>query len=63
LADEPTANLDSKTGEKLLEMMKVMNEERQATFIFATHDNMVMDFAKRIVSLHDGRVAGDRKKK
>lgn len=62
LADEPTANLDSKTGQKLLEMMKTMNEERQVTFIFATHDNMVMDFAKRIVSLHDGRVAGDKKK-
>lgn len=63
LADEPTANLDSKTGEKLLEMMKVMNVERQVTFIFATHDKMVMDFAKRIVSLHDGRVAGDQKKR
>ena len=62
LADEPTANLDSKTGRKLLEMMKAMNEERQVTFIFATHDNMVMDFARRIVSLHDGRVAGDKKK-
>lgn len=62
LADEPTANLDSKTGEKLLEMMKKMNEERRATFIFATHDHMVMDFAKRIVSLHDGKVAGDQKK-
>ncbi len=63
LADEPTANLDSKTGEKLLEMMKVMNEGRQVTFIFATHDRMVMDFAKRIVSLHDGKVAEDQKKK
>ncbi len=62
LADEPTANLDSKTGRKLLEMMKAMNEERQVTFIFATHDNMVMDFARRIVSLHDGRVARDKKK-
>lgn len=62
LADEPTANLDSKTGEKLLEMMKKMNEERQVTFIFATHDRMVIDFAKRIVSLHDGKVAGDQKK-
>ena len=62
LADEPTANLDSKTGQKLLEMMKTMNEERQVTFIFATHDNMVMDFAKRIVLLHDGRVSGDKKK-
>jgi len=63
LADEPTANLDSKAGKNLLEMMRVMNEERQVTFIFATHDNMVMDFAKRIVSLHDGKVAGDEKKR
>lgn len=62
LADEPTANLDSKNGEKLLQMMKQMNEERQVTFIFATHDQMVMDFADRIVSLHDGRVATDQKK-
>lgn len=63
LADEPTANLDSKTGEKLLNLMKKMNEERQVTFVFATHDRMVMDFAERIVSLHDGRVADDQKKK
>lgn len=62
LADEPTANLDSKTGRKLLEMMKKMNEERQATFIFATHDQMVMDFAKRMVSLRDGKVVDDNKK-
>jgi putative ABC transport system ATP-binding protein len=63
LADEPTANLDSKAGKNLLDMMRIMNEERQVTFIFATHDNMVMDFAKRIVSLHDGKVAGDEKKR
>ena len=63
LADEPTANLDSKTGEKLLDLMKKMNEERQVTFIFATHDRMVMDFAERIISLHDGRVADDQKKR
>ncbi|MGB3211008.1 MAG: ABC transporter ATP-binding protein [Desulforhopalus sp.] len=62
LADEPTANLDSRTGEKLIQMMRKMNEERQATFLFATHDRMVMDFAKRIVSLHDGKILGDRKK-
>jgi len=62
LADEPTANLDSKTGEKLLDLMKKMNEERQVTFIFATHDHMVMDFAERIISLHDGKVADDQKK-
>ncbi|OEU50982.1 MAG: macrolide ABC transporter ATP-binding protein [Desulfobulbaceae bacterium S3730MH12] len=63
LADEPTANLDSKTGEKLLDLMKKMNEERQVTFIFATHDRMVMDFAERIISLHDGKVADDRQKR
>lgn len=62
LADEPTANLDSKTGQNLLEMMKRMNEERQVTCIFATHDKMVMDFAKRIISLHDGRIAADQSK-
>ncbi len=62
LADEPTANLDSKTGEKLLDLMKKMNQERQVTFIFATHDRMVMDFAERIISLHDGKVADDRQK-
>lgn len=63
LADEPTANLDSKTGEKLLEMMKKMNEEYQVTCIFATHDKMVMDFAERIISLHDGRIAADQCKR
>ncbi len=59
LADEPTANLDSKTGRGLLEMMKQMNETRGVTFIFSTHDKMVMDYAGRIVSLKDGRVAGE----
>ncbi|MBW2659439.1 MAG: ABC transporter ATP-binding protein [Deltaproteobacteria bacterium] len=62
LADEPTANLDSKTGEKLLDLMKKMNEQRQVTFIFATHDQMVMNFAERILFLHDGRIANDQKK-
>ncbi len=59
LADEPTANLDSKTGKKLLDIMKKMNEEKQVTFIFATHDRMVMDFAQRLISLHDGKIAAD----
>lgn len=62
LADEPTANLDSKTGRGLLEMMADMNAKKQVTFIFSTHDNMVMDFANRIVYLRDGRIADDRKK-
>jgi putative ABC transport system ATP-binding protein len=60
LADEPTANLDSETGKGLLEIMKQMNEKKKVTFIFSTHDNMVMDYARRIVYLRDGRVADDR---
>jgi len=62
LADEPTANLDSKTGTGLLDMMKMMNIERNVTFIFSTHDNMVIDYARRLVLLHDGRLASDRRK-
>lgn len=57
LADEPTANLDSKTGQGLLEMMKQMNAEKQITFIFSTHDRMVMEYARRLVKLRDGRLA------
>jgi putative ABC transport system ATP-binding protein len=62
LADEPTANLDSTTGKGLLEIMKQMNEEKKVTFIFSTHDEMVMDYARRIVYLRDGHVADDRVK-
>ncbi|WP_428159376.1 ABC transporter ATP-binding protein [Desulfobacter sp.] len=60
LADEPTANLDSRTGQGLLEMMARMNEERKVTFIFSTHDRMVMDFAHRIIRLKDGLVAHEQ---
>jgi putative ABC transport system ATP-binding protein len=60
LADEPTANLDSKTGNGLLEMMKKMNSEKNVTFIFSTHDKMVMDYARRLILLHDGRLEEDR---
>jgi putative ABC transport system ATP-binding protein len=59
LADEPTANLDSKTGQGLLEMMKTMNIEKQITFIFSTHDRMVMEYARRLVKLRDGRLVDD----
>ena len=62
LADEPTANLDSKTGEGLLELMRDMNEKKGATFIFSTHDDMVMDYARRLILLHDGAIAEDRRK-
>ena len=61
-ADEPTANLDSKTGEGLLEMMRQMNEKKNVTFIFSTHDRMVMNFSRRLVKIRDGQVADDRVK-
>ena len=60
LADEPTANLDSKTGNELLELMEKMNEEKNVTFIFSTHDTMVMDFARCLINLRDGLVANER---
>ena len=62
LADEPTANLDSETGNGLLEMMKKMNEEKKVTFIFSTHDKMVMDYARRLILLRDGCLADDQVK-
>jgi putative ABC transport system ATP-binding protein len=63
LADEPTANLDSKTGASLLEIMEEMNEKKQVTFIFSTHDKMVMDYAHRLIYLRDGRVVEDKVRK
>ena len=60
LADEPTANLDSTTGEGLLAMMKHMNQEKEVTFIFSTHDKMVMDYAGRLIMIRDGRIEDDR---
>jgi putative ABC transport system ATP-binding protein len=62
LADEPTANLDSKTGQGLLDIMKKMNFEKQVTFIFSTHDQMVMDYARRLVYIRDGRLVNDTQK-
>lgn len=59
LADEPTANLDSKTAESLLHLMRALNEERGVTFVISTHDPLVMSYAKRSIQMHDGRVAGD----
>ena len=60
LADEPTANLDSKSGQDLLELMQEMNEKKKVTFIFSTHDHMVMDYARRLVKIRDGRVVDDQ---
>jgi putative ABC transport system ATP-binding protein len=62
LADEPTANLDSKNGESIMKLMLDLNIKKGITFIFATHDKMVMSFAKRIITLHDGIILSDEKR-
>ncbi|HUX42369.1 MAG TPA: ABC transporter ATP-binding protein [Rectinemataceae bacterium] len=59
LADEPTANLDSHTAGEILDLMRDINEKKGATFIFSTHDRLVMDRARRIVTLHDGKIVSD----
>ena len=59
LADEPTANVDSATAERLLDIMQALNEERGVTFLFSTHDPRVMRRARRRVHLVDGKVASD----
>ena len=61
LADEPTANLDSQTGTDLLERMLELNRDRGITFIFSTHDTRVMDYARRLIHLRDGRIDSDAK--
>ena len=58
-ADEPTANLDSSTAGGLIELMAGLNKERGTTFLFSTHDPQVMESARRVVRLRDGRVIGD----
>ena len=59
LADEPTANLDSETGANLLDMMRELNERTGMTFVFSTHDTMIMERARRLVRLRDGQVESD----
>lgn len=59
LADEPTANLDSVSTAGLLDMMAKMNEEEGMTFIFSTHDQRVIDRARRVVTLEDGKIESD----
>jgi putative ABC transport system ATP-binding protein len=63
LADEPTANLDSKISREILELMLTLNQKEGTTFIFSTHDNMVMDFARRIVHIRDGQIEQDEVKR
>ena len=56
LADEPTANLDSQTASKLIDLMRELNQEKNVTFIFSTHDKMVMEKATKLVILRDGKI-------
>ncbi|MEE2902278.1 MAG: ABC transporter ATP-binding protein [Myxococcota bacterium] len=60
LADEPTANLDSGTGQQIIELMKEINQREQTTFIFSTHDHRVIEQARRRVYLEDGKVSGEQ---
>ena len=60
LADEPTANLDSKNSHHILQTMKKLNEELNVTFVFATHDEKVMKYLNRIITLEDGKVVSDK---
>lgn len=62
LADEPTANLDSKSAANLLDIMARLNKEENMTFIFSTHDQRVIDKARRVITLVDGKVASDEKR-
>jgi len=59
LADEPTANLDSKSTTELLDLMYKLNQEENMTFVFATHDQRVIDRAKRIIYIDDGKIVKD----
>jgi putative ABC transport system ATP-binding protein len=59
LADEPTANLDTANGQQVMEVVKKLNEETGVTFVFATHDPRVIKYAKRVVTLLDGKIVKD----
>lgn len=62
LADEPTANLDSETSKEVLKLMQEMNEELNTTFIFSTHDPLVMDYAHRLLEIKDGKITKDQRR-
>ncbi len=60
LADEPTANLDSETGARIIDLMREINERENTTFIFSTHDERIVHHARRVVHILDGRIVDDR---
>ena len=59
LADEPTANLDTANGQQVMDIMARLNRETGVTFVFATHDPRVIQYARRVITLRDGLVVGD----
>ncbi len=62
IADEPTANLDSDSGRAVLDLMRALNEKHGTTFLFSTHDPMVVDYARRVVTLRDGAIVSDERR-
>ncbi len=62
LADEPTANLDSDNARAILDLMSHLNSVKGVTFLFSTHDQLVMEYARRIVSLRDGKIVNDERR-
>ena len=62
LPDEPTANLDSQAGGALMDMMRHLNEDKGITFVFSTHDPMVVERARRVIRLRDGEIESDERK-
>ncbi len=62
LADEPTANIDTKTGHEILDLMQAMNKNLGTTFIFSTHDPKVMEHARRLIHIRDGQIESDEKR-
>lgn len=62
LPDEPTANLDSKAGGALMDLMRRLNEDKGVTFVFSTHDPMVVERARRVIRLRDGRIEADERR-
>jgi putative ABC transport system ATP-binding protein len=61
LCDEVTGNLDSKTGDDIMQLLKTLNEEQRKTFILITHDPVVAQSAKRLIQLHDGMIMGEKR--
>ena len=62
MADEPTANLDSKNGDAILALMKKLNQELKTTFVFSTHDSKIVDMSDHVIKIKDGIILGEEKK-